>query len=692
LEPLDWNIEMRYLTLWIKNHSKKGTKGIYNIEVLNMEKTKGSQRMKKREFIVITSILLITLLVVGSIQAGTIQTKKTLEPSYETTTITYQFSSPLIQQKNDYVTIQLHEATGYRTIPGEPILPLLMKTIELPFGTTVNEIQCTITTISECPLTQKITPALQPTPSIPKQNIQPSENPEVYLKNQLFPAAWYSYRLTGGLNKENILKTFLTIQFNPIRYNPVQGHLQLAESISLEITYRQPINPVSPFTNEYDMIMICHDAYAPLLEPLVTHKNSHGIHTKLIPLQKIYTESYFPLEGRDNPEKIKYFIKNAKETWNITYVMLVGNYAQIPVRYSNLVTDAGGAYQELTFVSDLYYADLYTANGSFSCWDSNKNGVFAEWPYPQWHPPEDIVDMVPDVHVGRLACMFKTEVKTMVNKIITYENTTAGKEWFHTMVVVGGDTFDKSWESGTDYNEGEVATEKAVEYMPGFHAVKLWASLDTLTTENIHNEISKGCGFLYFCGHGSPKSWATHDNGDYVNWTGQYKNTDMPKLTNKEMLPILMVGGCHNSEIDVAPRNLLIGLLTERLQFFTANETWLGSYWKYKYALECWSWVFVKVRGGGAIASIGSSGYGGVNIGDHNNDGIPDCIQGADGWFEVEFFRVYNQENMTVLGQTYDNVVTGYVHNFPVDTNRYDAKIVQTHILLGDPSLKIGGY
>ena len=647
--------------------------------------------MKKKKFIMSISILLL-LLIAGSIPAATIQNKKTIEPSFQTITSTYQFSPPTIRQQNESATIQLKEATGYRNIPGEPILPWFIQTIELPFGATVKDIRCSTTKITELPLTQKITSAVKPTPFSTKQNTQPSQNPMIYSKDQYFPESWHSYRLTAGLTKQNTRSTFLTIQLNPVRYNPIKGQIQIAKSISLEITYEQPPNQVTPLTTTYDMIIICHDAYASLLEPLVNHKNNHGIQTKLIPLKDIYQASYFPLQGRDKAEQIKYFIKNAIETWNITYVLLVGNYAQVPVRYSNLVTDAGGAYEEKRFVSDLYYADIYTANGSFSCWDSNNNDIFAEWPYPQWHPPEDIIDMVPDVRLGRLACMFKTEVKTLVNKIIAYETTAAGKEWFQTMVVVGGDTFDKSWESGTDYNEGEVATEKALEYMPQFTAVKLWASLGTLTTENIHTEISKGCGFLYFCGHGSPKSWATHDNGDYVNWTGQYKNTDMPKLSNKDMLPILMVGGCHNSEIDVAPRNLIIGLLTERLQFFTVNETWLGSYWKYKYAFECWSWVFVKVRGGGAIASIGSSGYGGVNIGDHNNDGIPDCIQGADGWFEVEFFRLYNQENMTILGQTYDTVVTGYIHNFPVDTNRYDAKIVQTHILLGDPSLKIGGY
>jgi len=37
--------------------------------------------------------------------------------------------------------------------------------------------------------------------------------------------------------------------------------------------------------------------------------------------------------GRDNPEKIKYFIKTAVEQWGIKYVMLVGDYKKIPVRY-----------------------------------------------------------------------------------------------------------------------------------------------------------------------------------------------------------------------------------------------------------------------------------------------------------------------------------------------------------------------
>jgi hypothetical protein len=521
---------------------------------------------------------------------------------------------------------------------------------------------------------------------------QPVQDEKIYSSDQLFPADWYSYRLTGGLNNDNILTTFLTIQINPVRYNPVKDLLQSTSDITLTITYEKPTHPFTPLTTAYDMIIITYDPYAPLLQPLVTHKNSHGVQTKLITLSDITKGTYFPVEGKNIQENIKYFIKNAKETWNITYVMLVGNYKQVPVQTSYLETDTGGRFQELKFATDLYYADLYDAAGNFSSWDTNNNSKYAEWPYPEGHAQVDIVDLVPDVHVGRLACMFKAEVKTVVQKIITYETTTAGKAWFKTLIGIGGDTFDKSMEGGTDYNEGEVVTQKAMQLMPEFTPIKLWMSLGNLTTDSINAQVSNGCGFLYFSGHGNPRSWATHNNGDYVNWTGKFQNKNMYQLKNKNMYPILIVGGCHNSEADVTPMNFIKGLLTEKLHYFTVNATFLGSFYLYNWVPQCWSWVSVSVKNGGAIASIGSVGFGAVNIGDYDHNGIPDCIEGADGWFETQFFRIYHDDHVDVLGQTYDQVVSNYVHSFPVDTSRYDAKVLETHLLFGDPSLKIGGY
>ena len=109
-----------------------------------------------------------------------------------------------------------------------------------------------------------------------------------------------------------------------------------------------------------------------------------------------------PIIGRDNPERIKYFIKHAVEDWNTQYVLLVGDMKKLPIR----VTLA--SWWERDLLSDLYYADIYDASGDFCSWDANENNRFGEID----HDGNDLdgVDLYADVHVGRLPCTDSTEV------------------------------------------------------------------------------------------------------------------------------------------------------------------------------------------------------------------------------------------------------------------------------------------
>ena len=586
-----------------------------------------------------------------------------------------QFSKPMIIDNNGKISIKINETNSYIRIEDKPILPIFIKTYEFPLGSKIKKINYKISEKENIKIQKQILTASAPFSIINYENFNYLEENKYNVNyKDIFPESWYSLKLSGGLNRNNEPTTFLAIQLNPIRYNKINNNLQFVEFIKLEILVEEPLN-FFEFPDEYDLIIISFDGYIPLLEPLVSHKNKIGIKTKLVGLKDIYNGNYFPVKGRDNQEKIKYFIKDARENWGIIYVMLVGNFRKIPIRYSNLETDVGGTYEELKFISDLYYADIYNSQGNYSSWDTDFDGIYGEW--PDFQEMEDKIDLSPDVHLGRLACMFGFEVITMVNKIIDYELNAYGSIWFKNMIVCGGDTFHKKLEDGTNYDEGEIANSKALEYMKEFNHIKLWASLGNLTTANIQKEISNGAGFLYFVGHGNPEQWATHENCN-KNWTEGIRNRDIYKLTNRGMYPILMVGGCHNSEFDVTPLNLLKNL----------RESWYFTTW----VSECWSWVFVKKNRGGAIASIGSTGYGGVNVGDHDNNQIPDCIEGADGWFETQFFRIYNEEKIIFLGETYGSTVTDYINFFPVFSNRYDCKIVETHVLFGDPSLKIGGY
>jgi len=235
----------------------------------------------------------------------------------------------------------------------------------------------------------------------------------------------------------------------------------------------------SSTTEVYDLIIITSESFSTELQPLAEHKEQHGIVTKIVTLDEIYDNTYFEVEGRDNQEIIKHFIRNAKESWDIMYVILVGNPSHIPVRYSH--TYDGWYDWEKKFISELYYADIYDENGRFSSWDANNDGVYGEWDGEE--AQDKNIDLYPDVCLGRLACRNKLEVKKIVKKIIDYEKNPASSSWFKNMVVVAGDTYAEEY---YDYNgsdigyEGEINTQKALDIMNDFHPIKLWASTGNL--------------------------------------------------------------------------------------------------------------------------------------------------------------------------------------------------------------------
>jgi hypothetical protein len=632
-----------------------------------------------------THYFVVGLLILSSVTVlATPNPQSHILTAYDTVSLT----APSLTVVDGQTTISVGTSQD-SSIPGEPLLPVLTKTYEFPLRTTI--ISATAVPISTSqsalsapiamvprPLIDSVTTVEQPTPS------------SVYSQDQLYPASWSSYKLTGGLNHDNVPTAFLTITLHPVRYNPIQSEITYASSFSITIQYQLPSKPLT-LGNETSLVIITTNSYKSLVKPLVDHKIAHGVSTKTVTITDITKGTYFPVEGRDTAEKMKYFIKAAHENWGTLYVLLMGSFQWVPTRSVLLETDTGSVYQELDFPSDLYFADLYNGTGSFCSWDSNNNGKYGEWPYPEGHAAVDIMDLVPDVHVGRLACLTKAEVRTAVDKVILYETTAHNASWFSRMVVAGGDTFDKAIEGGTDYNEGEVTTQAALDVMTNFTGIKLYTSLHNITLANMTKEINTGAGFIYVCGHGSPRNWATHYNGDYGNWTDGLSNKAMKTLTNDGKCAVLMVGGCHNSEIDVTPMNMVRGILREGLGYFKWSPEKFGEYYLYNYVPETWSWCFVK-DASGAMATMGSSGYGCVQVGDNDHDGVPDCTQYFDGWFEINFFKLYSQDHVVVLGQTYDQDVTGYVTSFPTDTSRYDAKVMATHVLLGDPSLLIGGY
>ncbi|MCX6664963.1 MAG: C25 family cysteine peptidase [Euryarchaeota archaeon] len=422
-------------------------------------------------------------------------------------------------------------------------------------------------------------------------------------------------------------------------------------------------------TTDATLLIIAPKTFAKELQPLVTHKEKIGLPTRLVILDQIYKQSSNP--GRDNAEKIKYFIKSSIEESGTRYVLLVGGkigqlpFWYLPVRYAQM-NDSW----ESEYLTDLYYADIYDSHDNFSSWDTDKDNLYGEW------PDDKNIDLYPDVAVGRIPCRNGQEVKIMVNKIIDYETNTYGKPWFSDLLVVAGDTYPESDNANWTGYEGEYYGDRAIENMTAFTPTRLYTSLGNFNGESdVITAFNKGYGFVYLVGHGNPKSWGNHppDNASFIK--GLTTNT-MHKLDNQERLPICVVSGCHNSQFDVS----LFKVLNKRSRYVGEN------------AYECWGWRMTRKIGGGSIATIGCTALGYTKEDKQS-------FKGGLNEIETMFFHDYGEHHVSILGDVWKDAIHQYIDNYPVNWSGavgcdswVDTKVVQSWVLFGDPSLCIGGY
>ncbi len=425
---------------------------------------------------------------------------------------------------------------------------------------------------------------------------------------------------------------------------------------------------------EYDMVIINPEMFSGSLQPLINHKNNVGIKTISKTTENIYNE----FAGRDKPEKIKNFIRYALESWHIKYVFLVGNKDLIPIR--NIIICLWDIKSE--FISDLYYSDIFDENGTFCSWDSNGDMVFSD---KNMSGLIDRVDLYPDVCVGRLLCRSNQEVAIIVNKIITYETNTYDATWFKKIILCGGDFAElgvrealfpiQLGEIGHITWEGEYVSNKIAEILDSFQAQKLYASnflrfhKKGLSIENINSYINEGAGFITFYGHGTPTI------GLYTNFplmkgiflpypSGFYTSTDVENLQNGYKLPIAVFLGCNCGNFSIIDNPI--------------------------------AWEFVQHDSGGSIASIANT---------RGTAGLYSslCTETLTPYLMLEFFRIYEDES-DILGEIWSDSIKHYLDNergwslgdrfseFNWHHSQANYLAIQEWILLGDPSLKIGGY
>ena len=235
----------------------------------------------------------------------------------------------------------------------------------------------------------------------------------------------------AGLRDPYIVRDYRgqTVIVYPFQYNPVTRVLRVYTDITVKITRSSdvPVNPLVRITPEIksdidfnpvyqrhflnqganasrytpvpefgNMLIICYGAFMDAMQPFIDWKKQEGYPVEIVDVGTI-----------GNSTAIKSFIANYYNTKGLTFVLLVGDNAQVPASS----TSAG--------VSDNNYAYIV---GS---------------------------DHYPDLFIGRFSAENVAQVETQVQRTLMYEqNPPIANDWFSIATGIGSDQGpgdDKSW-------------------------------------------------------------------------------------------------------------------------------------------------------------------------------------------------------------------------------------------------------
>ncbi len=588
-----------------------------------------------------TLILIIFLaLPIGTINYALVfadSREQTFSDSSNVYTETVTFDPPNISSYLDKYDQVKMNGCGTITILGHPSLPV--KTINLIFD--LNDAITNVTVnVSSYELNGTFLVSPAPKASFNgTADLLTDPDPTIYSGSNPYPGKWYDYDVKEGIDPKTMNRVkFLILHLYPVQYSPVSGKITTATEAKISISYGMQEQVASSLALErisspaYDLLIITSPALEVYTSTLAEYKNSVGISTFI----KITDEVYSSYSGRDNPEKIRNYIKSAVESFGITSVLIFGDADHVPVRYVYIpdgYEDDGDLVE-----TDLYYADLQYS------WDDNDDGLWGDL-------DNDQVDGVPDLLIGRLPVSLEWSASAVVDKTINYERFNDPDDpWFNRVLLLGTDPFEYPGA------EGEILTDYIADNIvwSNFTVKKLYRTYGNQTISNVQAQLNTGFGFVNYVGHGDIDLW--HLEEGWWIFPVEYTSTDALNLRNGNLkLPVIFTMACLTSQF--------------------------GDY-------DCIGEYFMVNPYGGAIAYFGASRLAWAYVGEYITDGLA----GEMSWrFNKAFF-----DGNWISGAVWGQAITEYVQLHSIystyDGYYLDWKTVAEYSSpFMDPTLMIGG-
>lgn len=314
-----------------------------------------------------------------------------------------------------------------------------------------------------------------------------------------------------------------TVIVYPFQFNPVTHVLRVYTDITVKITISSdiPVNPLirttsavksdidfdavyqrhflnkpanasryTPVPEFGNMLIICYDAFMDAMQPFVDWKRQEGYPVEIVDVGTI-----------GNATAIKSYIANEYNTKGLTFVLLVGDNAQVPT-------------------------------SSTSAGDSDNNYAYIVGS-----------DHYPDLFVGRFSAETVAQAETQVQRTLTYEkNPPTGNDWFS---ICTGIASNQGPGDDNEYDYQHIRNIQNNKLIPFTYtyANELFDGSQggndqsgNPTPASVATAVNAGTSIINYTGHGSDMTWGT--SGFSVN--------DVNNLVNDNLLPFIWSVACVN--------------------------------------------------------------------------------------------------------------------------------------------------
>ena len=361
-------------------------------------------------------------------------------------------------------------------------------------------------------------PYPQPKKSI-RQNVTDSGIPESYE----IPAQYF-HDVEKDLLSE---KKTLSIMVSPVSYDE-NGKMTFYENVRIEyqtvpekFSVEVDVLPGHKPTGDISYLIITTEELKDSLKTFAGWKSQKGMFTHVETVESI-TKKY---SGRDDPEKIRNYLTDYNERYEVDYLLLAGDYDDVPVRETKnpkvLIPNVEPDY----FASDIYYACV----DPNTTWDKDKDGVYGEI--------GDIEDPDLDMVYGRLAIGSPNDMSKKLSELISREKnpvkSTGGNE-----ILILANELGHDLES-VDITEAIIDRHEALKDSK-FDKVYFDGSGDELfTTEKLIERLEDGYQFNFYLGHGDPDGYQ-----------GEIYNEDVKDFNQEELGGYLFAMSCLTGWFD----------------------------------------------------------------------------------------------------------------------------------------------